>query len=169
MYVCPHWPHSNVQTLTSPTVLKILDSQGYPWLTYDLAEVIKLIGVAFKQKILYVIPSAFVSFLLYYCHSFRIIVIPSILLSFLPYYCHFKYLSSWIAPVPSYTRRVRKLAGGASHIFEYIILRIGLITHNIMYKYRHATTNYDIKSARKSIRYYLRTIIVYELWLKYMI
>ena len=37
------------------------------------------------------------------CHSFQI-------LSFFPNYCHFIYLSSWIAPVPSHTRRLRKLA-----------------------------------------------------------
>ena len=80
--------HLNVQTLSSPPVLELLASQGYLWLPYDLAEVIKLIGVTFKKKkikkILYVIPSALLSFLPYYCHSFRIIVIPSILVSFLP-------------------------------------------------------------------------------------
>ena len=37
-----------------------------------------------KSKILYVIPSTLVSFLPYYCHSFRIIVNPSLLVSFLP-------------------------------------------------------------------------------------
>ena len=37
------------------------------------------------------------------CHSFQI-------LSFFPNCCHFIYLSSWIAPVPSHTRRSRKLA-----------------------------------------------------------
>ena len=42
----------------------------------------------FFKKILYVIPSALLSFLPYYCHSFRIIVIPSRLLSFLPDHCH---------------------------------------------------------------------------------
>ena len=41
-------------------------------------------NIFFFKKILYVIPSALLSFLPYYCHSFRIIVIPSILLSFLP-------------------------------------------------------------------------------------
>ena len=55
------------------------------------------------------------------CHSFRIIIIPSVLFLFLPYYCHsyqiisflpnhchFKYLSSWLAPLPSHTRRGKK-------------------------------------------------------------
>ena len=90
-YVCV-CQHLNVLTLTSPPVLKLLDSQGYLWLPYDLAEVIKLIGERFEpkkyfffKKILYVIPSALVSFLPYYCHSFRISVIPSVLVSFLPY------------------------------------------------------------------------------------
>ena len=89
--------HLNVPTLTSPPVLKLLDSQGYLWLPYDLAEVIKLIGVIFKQKIFFfqkntlchsfrisVLPSVVLSFLPDYCHSFRIIVIPSELVSFLP-------------------------------------------------------------------------------------
>ena len=67
--------HSNVQTLTSPPVLKLWDTQGYLWLPYDLTKVIKLIGVTYKQKITL-------------CHSFRISVIPSVLLSFLPDYCH---------------------------------------------------------------------------------
>ena len=40
--------------------------------------------IFFFKKILYVIPSALVSFLPYYCHSFRIIVILSGLVSFLP-------------------------------------------------------------------------------------
>ena len=62
--------YRNVQTLTSPPVLKLWDTQGYLWLPYDLTEVIKLFGVTFKQKnffffkkILYVIPSALLSFL----------------------------------------------------------------------------------------------------------
>ena len=87
--------HSNVQTLTSPPVLKLWDSQGYLWLPYDLTKVINLVGVTFKQKkifffkkILYVIPSALLSFLPYYHQSFRIIVISSGLLSFLPDHCH---------------------------------------------------------------------------------
>ena len=61
---------SYVSTLTSPPFLKLLDSQGYLWFSCDLMEVIKLIGVTFKQKnffffkkILYVIPSALLSFL----------------------------------------------------------------------------------------------------------
>ena len=86
MFVC-----FNVRMLTSPPVLKLWGTQGYLWLPYDLTEVIKLIGETFEpknifffKKILYVIPSALVSFLPYYCHSFRIIVIPSVLVSFLP-------------------------------------------------------------------------------------
>ena len=75
------------------TSFEVLDSQGYLWLPHDLAEVIKLIGVTFKQifffnKILYVIPSALLSFLPYYCHSFWIFVIPSGFLSFFPDFCH---------------------------------------------------------------------------------
>ena len=50
--------------LTSPPVFKLLDSQGYLWLPYDLTEVIKLFGETFEQKNTL-------------CHSFRIIVIPS--------------------------------------------------------------------------------------------
>ena len=42
--------HSDVR-LTSPPVLKLWGTQGYLWLPYGLTEVIKLIGVAFKQKI----------------------------------------------------------------------------------------------------------------------
>jgi hypothetical protein len=92
--VCQHY---NVR-LTSPPVLKLLDSQGYLWLSYDLTEVIKLIGERFEQKKksknqkinlchsfrIIVIPSILLSFLPDYCHSFRIFVIPSILVSFLP-------------------------------------------------------------------------------------
>ena len=94
MFVCYY---QNVQTLSSPPVLELLASQGYLWLPYDLAEVIKLTGVTFKQKKYFfqkntlchsfrisVIPSVLLSFLPYYCHSFRIIVIPSVLVSFLP-------------------------------------------------------------------------------------
>ena len=61
--------HYDVQ-LTSPPVLKLWDTQGYIWLPYDLTEVIKLIGETFEpkkhfffKKILYVIPSALLSFL----------------------------------------------------------------------------------------------------------
>ena len=68
-----------------------------------------------------VIPSVLLSFLPNYCHSFRIIVILSELLSFFPNYCHFKYVSSWIALVPSHTRMVRKLAGRATHICEFLL------------------------------------------------
>ena len=66
VFVCGH---SNVQTLTSPPVLKLWDSQGYLWLSYDLTEVINLIGETFEpkkkkiKKILYVIPSKLLSFL----------------------------------------------------------------------------------------------------------
>ena len=47
VFVCHY---QNVQTLSSPPVLELLASQGYLWLPFDLAEVIKLIGVTFKQK-----------------------------------------------------------------------------------------------------------------------
>ena len=47
--------------------------------------------------------------------------IPSVLVSFLPNYYHFKYLSSWIAPVPSHTQRARKMATGGGHICEYLL------------------------------------------------
>ena len=56
-----------------------------------------------------------------YCHSFHINVIPS------QYYHSLKiipisnmYMSFLIAPVPSHTRRVRKLVGRAGHICEYL-------------------------------------------------
>ena len=78
MFVCGH---SNVPTLTSPPVLKLQDGQGYLWLPYDLAEVIKLIGETFEPKKNFFQKNTL-------CHSFRIIVIPSLLLSFLPDYCH---------------------------------------------------------------------------------
>ena len=58
--------------VTSPPVLKLLDSQGYPWLPYDLTKVIKLIKETFA-------PIFFQKNTL--CHSFRIIVNPSVLLS----------------------------------------------------------------------------------------
>ena len=61
---------SNVRTLTSPPVLMLWGTQGYLWLPYDLTEVINIIGETFElkkyfffKKILYVIPSALVSFL----------------------------------------------------------------------------------------------------------
>ena len=65
----------NVQTLTSPPILKLWDTQGYLWLPYDLTEVIKLDNwgniqaknIFFQRNTL--------------CHSFRISVIPSVLLS----------------------------------------------------------------------------------------
>ena len=94
VFVCQH---SNVQTLTSPPVLKLWDSQGYLWLPYDLTEVIKLFGVTFKQKKYFFSKKYFMSFLPHQCHSFRISVIPSVLLSFLPYYCH----SFRISVIPS--------------------------------------------------------------------
>ena len=88
VFVCHY---CNIQTLTSPPVLKLWDTQGYLWLPYDLTEVIKLIGetfgpknIFFSQKILHVIPSALLSFLPDDCHSFQIFVIPSGFLSFLP-------------------------------------------------------------------------------------
>ena len=79
MFVCHH---SNIQTLSSPPVLELLASQGYLWLPYDLAEVIKLFGVTLKQKRKKKNQKNTLR------HSFCIIVIPSILLSFLPDYCH---------------------------------------------------------------------------------
>ena len=91
VFVCGHF---NVPTLTSPPVLKLWDTQGYLWLSYDLTKVIKLIGERFEQnkkiffkKIVYVIPSALLPCLPDYCHSFRIFVILSGFLSFLPI-CH---------------------------------------------------------------------------------
>ena len=74
--------------VTSPPVLKLWDSQGYLWLPYDLTEVINLIGVTFKQKIIFSFKKILMSFLPDYCHSFRITVIPSGFLSFLPDFCH---------------------------------------------------------------------------------
>ena len=60
LFVCQH---SNVPTLTSPPILKLWGTQGYLWLPYDLTEVIKLIGVAFKQKIYFFSKKYFMSFL----------------------------------------------------------------------------------------------------------
>ena len=88
--------HSNVQ-LTSPPVLKLWGTQGYLWLSYDLTEVINLIGETFEPKKYFFSKKYFMSFLPHYCHSFRITVIPSGLLSFLPYYCH----SFRISVIPS--------------------------------------------------------------------
>jgi hypothetical protein len=73
--------HLNVQTLTSPPILKLWDTQGYLWLSSDLTEVIKLIGVTFRQKKIFFQKNTL-------CHSFRISVIPSVVLSFFPDYCH---------------------------------------------------------------------------------
>ena len=96
--------HYDVQ-LTSPPVLKLWDTQGYLWLPYDLTEVIKLIKETFEskiyifffKKILYVISSALLSFLPYYCHSFRIMVLPSELL---PFHIFFSLNSSGTFPYP---------------------------------------------------------------------
>ena len=79
--------HSDVR-LTTPPVLMLWGTQGYLWLPYDLTEVIKLIGVTFKQKRDILSKKYFMSFLPHQCHSFRSTVIPSGLLSFLPDYCH---------------------------------------------------------------------------------
>ena len=79
--------HSNVPTLTTPPILKPLDSQGYLWLPYDLADVIKLFGETFEPKT-FSFQKNTLSFLPHYCHSFRTTVIPSVFLSFLPDYCH---------------------------------------------------------------------------------
>ena len=84
VFVCGHL---NVQMLTSPPILKLWDTQGYLWLPYDLAKVIKLIGERFEPKKLFFSKKYFMSFLPHYCHSFRITVIPSGLLSLFPYYC----------------------------------------------------------------------------------
>ena len=80
MFVCLSvCGHFNVR-LTTPPVLMLWGTQGYLWLPYDLTEVINLIGETFERKIyffkkiLYVIPSELMSFLPYYCHSFRIIL-----------------------------------------------------------------------------------------------
>ena len=69
--------HSNVQTLTSPPILKLWDTQGYLWLPYDLTEVIKLIKERFEPKNIFFQKNSL-------CHSFCIIVIPSVLVSSLP-------------------------------------------------------------------------------------
>ena len=46
LFVCGH---SDVR-LTSPPVLKLWGTQGYLWLSYDLTEVIKLIGETLGPK-----------------------------------------------------------------------------------------------------------------------
>ena len=54
----PYYCHS-FRIFVIPSILKLLDSQGYLWLSYDLAEVMKLIGETivpkkfFFKKILY--------------------------------------------------------------------------------------------------------------------
>jgi hypothetical protein len=85
----PYYCHS-FRIFVIPSVLKLLDSQGYLWLPYDLAEVIKLIEETFVLKRLFFQKNTL-------CHSFRIIDIPSVLLSFLPDYCH----SFHITVIPS--------------------------------------------------------------------
>ena len=131
--------HSNVAMLTSPPILKLWDTQGYLWLPYDLMEVIKLFGVTFKQKnifffkkILYVIPSALLSFLPYYYHSSRIIVIssliiviPSVLVSLLlnivipSELLPFQIFDILTSSCTLLYRRVKKLAGRDGHICEF--------------------------------------------------
>ena len=83
--------------VTSPPVLKLWDSQGYLWLSYDLTEVINLIGETFEPKKVFLKNTL--------CHSFHIIVIPSILLSFLPDYCH----SFCISVIPSELFRILQI------------------------------------------------------------
>ena len=83
----PDYCHS-FRIIVIPSVLKLLDSQGYLWLSYDLGEVIKLIGETFEPIKDLFSKKYLMSFLPHYCHSFHITVIPSELLSFLPYYCH---------------------------------------------------------------------------------
>ena len=96
--------HLNVQMLTSPPILKLWDTQGYLWLPYDLAEVIKLIGERFEPKTYSFSKKYFMSFLPHYCHSFRIIVIISILLSFLPYLRHSFQILSFL---PNYSENYK--------------------------------------------------------------
>ena len=96
------------------------------FIKYKLGFWIQEARINFILKVLcrllcYVNPFALLSFLPYCCHSFRIIVIPSKLVSFLLNYCHFKYLSSWLAPLASHTRRVRTLASRACHICGFRI------------------------------------------------
>ena len=60
MCVCGY---SNVRTLTSPPVLMLWGTQGYLWLSYDLREVINLIGERFEQKNIFFSKKYFMSFL----------------------------------------------------------------------------------------------------------
>ena len=72
----PDFCHS-FRILVIPSVLKLLNSQEYLWLSYDLAEVIKLIEETFEPK---------------RCFKKKSYVIPSTLLSFLPKYSeNYKY------------------------------------------------------------------------------
>ena len=139
LFVCGH---SNVR-LTTPPVLMLWGTQGYLWLPYDLTEVINLIGERlepkniFFKKILYVIPSALVSFLPYYCHSIRITVIPSGSLSFLPNYCH----SFHIGVIPSeycYSFRITVIPSGSlSFIPDYChSFHIGVIPSKYCYSFQ---------------------------------
>ena len=91
----------------------------------------------FFKKILYVIPSALVSFLPYYCHSIRITVIPSGSLSFLPNYCH----SFHIGVIPSeycYSFRITVIPSGSlSFIPDYChSFHIGVIPSKYCYSFQ---------------------------------
>ena len=63
--------HYIVKTLTSPLFLKLLNSQGYLWLPYDLAEVIELNGETLEPKRKTKSKISFMSFL-HHCHSFHV-------------------------------------------------------------------------------------------------
>ena len=93
--------------------------------------------IFFFKKILYVIPSALVSFLPYYCHSIRITVIPSGSLSFIPDYCH----SFHIGVIPSkycYSFRITVIPSGSlSFIPDYChSFHIGVIPSKYCYSFQ---------------------------------
>ena len=87
MSFLPYYCHS-FRIFVIPSVLKLLDTKGYLWLPFDLTEVIKLIGVTFKQEKYFFHKKYFMSFLPHQRHSFRTTVIPSRFLSFFPDFCH---------------------------------------------------------------------------------
>ena len=133
MSFLPHYFHSFRITvipsgllsfLPYPAFLKVYDSQGYLWLPYDLTKVVKLFGVTFKQSQNLFSNKYFMSFLLPYCHSFRITVIPSRLLSFLPYPTLLKlYDSQGYLWLPYDLTKVIKLIGETFEPQKYIFFQ----------------------------------------------
>ena len=95
--------HKNVPTLTSPPILKLLDSQGYLACRGNKANWSNIWAKKTKK-----------TSILNYCHSFQISVIPNYCLLVFP-------------PLPSSSSschcwRPRKLAARGGHICEFLII-----------------------------------------------